>query len=151
MVPDFCSVIVDVRFPQSTTPESILTDVRAALDAVAARDRELTYEIEWPPKPERRVMRATMMPLSVPTDHPLVQTLRANVRTIRGVEPTVGAVVPFSYAGNDTSHLYAAGIPCCLYGPGGGFTEGSADRWTSVEQILTCTRVFAATITDLCT
>lgn len=150
MVPDFCSVIVDVRFPQSMTPESILADIRAALDALAAEDKDLRYEIECPIKPERRAMRETMMPLSVPTDHPLVQTVRANVKAIRGVEPTVGAVVPFSYAGNDTSHLYAAGIPCCLYGPGGGFTEGSADRWTSVEQIVTCARVFAATIADLC-
>jgi acetylornithine deacetylase len=85
-----------------------------------------------------------------PRDHPLVLTLAANVTAIRGVEPTIGAVAPYSYAGNDTSHLYRAGIPCCLYGPAGGYDEGRADRWTSVEQIVTCTRVFGATIADLC-
>jgi acetylornithine deacetylase len=150
MVPDFCSVFVDARFPEGVAPEMILEDIRGVLDGLARADRELAYEIEFPMKPERRAFREVMLPLSVPTDHPLVQLLRANVTAIRGAEPTVGAVVPFSYAGNDTSHLYAAGIPCCLYGPGGGFTEGSADRWTSVEQVLTCARVFGAMIADVC-
>lgn len=150
IVPDFCSVFVDARFPHGMTPESILTDIRAALDALAEADHDLTYEIEFPMKPERRAFREVMMPLSVPTDHPLVQTLRANVTAITGVEPTVGAVAPYSYAGNDTSHLYAAGIPCCLYGPAGGYSDTSADRWTSVEQIVTCAKVFGAMIADIC-
>jgi acetylornithine deacetylase len=150
IVPDFCSLFVDVRFPASLTPESILADVREALDRLVAADADLRYEIEWPAKPERRAMREVMTPLSVPRDHPLVLTLAANVTAIRGVEPTIGAVAPYSYAGNDTSHLYRAGIPCCLYGPAGGYDEGRADRWTSVEQIVTCTRVFGATIADLC-
>lgn len=150
IVPDFCSIFVDVRFPAGLTPESILADVRGALDGVAAADRDFRYEIEWPARPERRAMREVMTPLSVPRDHPLVRTLAANVTAIRGVAPTIGAVPPYSYAGNDTSHLYGAGIPCCLYGPAGGYDEGRADRWTSVEQIVTCTRVFGATIADLC-
>jgi acetylornithine deacetylase len=150
IVPDFCSVFVDVRFNESMTPESILADVRGTLDRLAAGDPDLRYEIEWPARPERRAMREVMMPLSVPRDHPVVQTLRRNVVAVRGVEPTIGAVAPFSYAGNDTAHLYRAGIPCCLYGPAGGFDEGRADRWTSVEQIVTCTRVFAGVIADVC-
>jgi acetylornithine deacetylase len=150
IVPDFCTIYVDVRFPHGVTPESILADIRGTLDALVRADAELAYEIEYPMNPERRVFREVMMPLSVPTDHPLVQTLKANVTAIRGVEPTVGAVLPFSYAGNDTSHLHAAGIPCCLYGPGGGFDERGADRWTSVEQIVTCAKVFGAMIADVC-
>ncbi len=149
-VPDFCTIYVDVRFPEGITVDSILADVRGALDAVAAGDRDFAYEIEFPMKPERRCFREVMVPVSVPPSHPLVQTLRANVVAIMGKEPTIGAVAPYSYAGNDTAHLYGAGIPCCLYGPGGGYVEGSADRWTSVEQIVTCTRVFGATIADLC-
>lgn len=150
IVPDFCSAFVDVRFPEGLTPESILADIRGALDALVRSDPDLRYEIEFPARPERRVMREVMTPLSVPRDHPLVRMLRANVTAIRGAEPTVGAVPPYSYAGNDTSHLYRAGIPCCLYGPAGGFSDTSADRWTSVEQILTCTRVFGAMIADVC-
>jgi acetylornithine deacetylase len=150
IVPDVCSVFVDVRFPAGLTPASILADVRGALDAVAAADPDFRYEIEWPARPERRAMREVMPPLSVPVDHPLVRTVAANVRAIAGLEPTIGAVPPYSYAGNDTAHLYGAGIPCCLYGPAGGYDEGRADRWTSVQQIVTCSRVFGGVIADLC-
>jgi acetylornithine deacetylase len=150
IVPDICSIFVDVRFPESMTPESVLEDVRRALDAAAAEDRDLRYEIEFPMKPERRAMREVMPAMTMPTDHPLVQTLRGNVRTIVGVEPRIGAILPRSYAGNDTAHMFKAGIPCCLYGPAGEHDEGSADRWTPVSQIVDCTRVLAATLVDLC-
>ncbi|MGH7320933.1 MAG: peptidase dimerization domain-containing protein [Candidatus Rokuibacteriota bacterium] len=150
IVPDFCSVFVDVRFPQSLTPDSILGDIRRAIDDLARTDADLSYEIEFPMKPERRAMREVMAPLSVSPDQPVVRMLKANVTAILGEEPRVGAVAPQSYAGNDTSRLYAAGIPCCLYGPAGGFSETSADRWTSVEQVMTCTRVFGAMIADVC-
>lgn len=150
IVPDFCSVFVDVRFPSSMTPDSVLRDVREGLDALRRADPDLQYEIEFPMKPERRAMREVIPALSVPTDHPLVQTVRANVRSIVGVEPTVGAVVPRSYAGNDTAHLFGAGIPCCLYGPAAEYDEQSADRYTPVSQIVDCARVLAATIADWC-
>ena len=51
IVPDFCSVFIDVRFPAGLTPESILADVRGALDAVGASDPDFRYEIEWPARP----------------------------------------------------------------------------------------------------
>jgi len=150
IVPDVCTIIVDIRFPMSVTPDSALADVRRALDAVAATDKELKYEIEFPIRPERRQFREVMLPLSVPATEPIVQILKANVTAILGEEPTVGAHSPQSYAGNDTSHLWGAGIPCCLYGPAGGYDEGRSDRWTSIEQIIACTKVFGATIADVC-
>ncbi len=150
IVPDFCTVFVDVRFPSTMTAESVLCDVREALAALRRHDLDLQYEVEFPMKPERRAMREVMPALSVPPDHPLVQTVRANVRSIVGVEPTVGAVVPRSYAGNDTAHLFGAGIPCCLYGPAAEYDETSADRFTPVSQIVDCARVLAATIADWC-
>ena len=150
IVPDMCTIILDIRFPVSVTPDSALADVRRALDAVAAADKDLKYEIEFPIRAERRQFREVMLPLSVPATEPIVQILKANVTAIVGTEPTVGARSPESYAGNDTSHLWGAGIPCCLYGPAGGYDEGRSDRWTSIEQIVACTRVFGATIADVC-
>ena len=150
IVPDMCTLILDIRFPVSVTPESAMADVRRALDGVAATDKDLKYEIEFPIRPERRQFREVMLPLSVPASEPIVQILKANVSAIVGEEPTVGAHSPQSYAGNDTSHLWGAGIPCCLYGPAGGFDEGASDRWTSIEQIVQCARVFGATIADIC-
>jgi acetylornithine deacetylase len=150
IVPDMCTIILDIRFPVSVTPDSALADVRRALDGAAAADKDLKYEIEFPIRPERRQFREVMLPLSVPASEPIVQILKANVTAIVGEKPTVGAHSPQSYAGNDTSHLWGAGIPCCLYGPAGGYDEGCSDRWTSIEQIVACTRVFGATIADVC-
>jgi acetylornithine deacetylase len=150
IVPDVCTIILDIRFPMSVTPEIVLADVRQALEGVAATDKDIKYEIEFPIRPERRQFREVMLPLSVPTTEPIVQVLRANVTAIVGEEPTVGAHSPQSYAGNDTSHLWRAGIPCCLYGPAGGYDEGRSDRWTSIAQIIACTKVFGATIADIC-
>ena len=150
IVPDMCTIILDIRFPVSVTPDSALADVRRALDGVAAADKDVKYEIEFPIRPERRQFREVMLPLSVPASEPIVQILKANVTAIVGEEPTVGAHSPQSYAGNDTSHLWRAGIPCCLYGPAGGYDEGRSDRWTSIEQIVACARVFGATIADVC-
>ena len=149
-VPDRCSVFVDVRFNQSMTPASVIEDLKGAIDSIAATEPNLDYEIEYPLGPDYGLATRTMMPCSTDADHPLVKTLVQNVKELSSIEPQVGAVTPFSYAGNDTSHLYEAGMPCLLYGPGGGFTEGCDDRWTSVEQILTCTRVYAACIADMC-
>jgi acetylornithine deacetylase len=150
IVPDVCSIFVDVRFAPTMTPESILDDIRGALERLRAQDPELTYEIEFPMKVERRANREIMAAVSMPTDHPLVQTVARNVRAIVGVEPRVGAIVPRSYAGNDTAHLWQAGIPCCLYGPAAEYDEKTADRYTPVSQIIDCARVLAATVAELC-
>jgi acetylornithine deacetylase len=150
IVPDMCTIILDIRFPVSVTPDSAMVDVRRALDSVVAADKDVKYEIEFPIRPERRQFREVMLPLSVPASEPIVQILKANVTAIVGAEPTVGAHSPQSYAGNDTSHLWGAGIPCCLFGPAGGYDEGRSDRWTSIEQIVACARVFGATIADVC-
>jgi acetylornithine deacetylase len=150
VVPDVCTIFVDVRFSPTMTPASILDDVRGAVEAVRAQDPTFAFEIEFPMKPERRCNREVMPAVAMPTDHPLVQTVARNVRAIVNVEPRVGAVVPRSYAGNDTAHLYGAGIPCCLYGPAAEYDETTADRYTPVSQIVDCARVLAATLGEVC-
>jgi acetylornithine deacetylase len=150
IVPDVCTIFVDVRFSPTTTPESILGDIRGAVEGVRAADPSFTFEIEFPMKPERRCNRETMPAVAMPTDHPLVQTVAKHVRSIVGVEPRVGAVVPRSYAGNDTAHLFGAGIPCCLYGPAAEYDEKTVDRYTPVSQIIDCARVLAATLSEVC-
>ena len=143
-VPDFATLYVDVRFTAGMTPESILGQVRRVLDGRPG----LRYEIEFPMAPKRRILREVMLPFSIAPDAPLVREVAASVQDVAGIVPHVGAVLPNGYSGNDTSHLAAAGIPCVLYGPSGDMD--GADRWTSVSQILTCTRVYADVIRRIC-
>ena len=69
-----------------------------------------------------------------------------------GREPhAIGTVLPHSYSADDTCHLWKAGIPCLLYGPGvirGG--ENEDDACVLVSEMEKVTRVLAVTALDVC-
>ena len=57
----------------------------------------------------------------MPKNEYILETVLRQYRTVTGREPDgVGTILPGSYSGDDTCHLWGAGIPCLLYGPGGG-------------------------------
>jgi acetylornithine deacetylase len=144
-VSDFCTAYVNVRFNASQTGETVLADIRRVLDGLAAADPRFQYEIEFPPLPARGLGRLAKAAVDVPKTEPIVQMVRRNLRHMTGAEPEhFGVRLPQSYAGNDTTHLWAAGIPCCLYGPGGGYTDYH-DVHVELADLQLCTRVLALT------
>ena len=144
-VSDFCTAYVNVRFNASQTGQTVVADIRRTLEALAAEDPAFRYEIEFPPAPERGLGRLAKAAVDVPTTEPVVQMVRRNLLLMTGAEPEhLGVRLPQSYAGNDTTHLWAAGIPCCIYGPGGGYTDYH-DVHVYLEDLLLCTRVLALT------
>jgi len=152
-VPDLCTILVDVHFVPGQTVEGIVADIRAALDPVAARDPELSYRIEIPPPARFKGRRRLVMdPLDVPVDAPIVRAVARSYRSVTGREPrAVGTVLPHSYSADDTCHLWKAGIPCLLYGPG--VIRGSEeedDACVLVSEMVTVTRVLAVTALDVC-
>jgi len=152
-VPDLCTILVDVHFVPGQTVDGIVADIRGALDPVAARDPELRYEIEIPPPGRFKGRRRLVMdPLDVPIDAPIVQAVARSYRTVTGREPrAIGTVLPHSYSADDTCHLWKAGIPCLLYGPGvirGGADED--DACVLVSEMVKVTRVLAVTALDVC-
>ena len=152
-VPDLCTIMVDVHFVPGQTVEGILADIRRALDPLAARDSELRYEIEIPPPARFKGRRRLVMdPLDVPLDAPIVQAVARSYRAVTGLEPhAIGTVLPHSYSADDTCHLWKAGIPCLLYGPG--VIRGSADEDDAcvlVSEMVKATRVLAVTALDVC-
>jgi hypothetical protein len=63
----------------------------------------------------------------------------------------IGAVLPHSSTANDTRHLWKAGTPCLLYGPGG--IRGSTDEDDSgvlISDMVKLTQVLALTAVDVC-
>ncbi len=144
-VSDFCTAYVNVRFNASQTGETVLADIRRTLDTLAAADPTFRYEIEFPPALERGLGRLAKAAVDVPKTEPVVQMVRRNLHALTGAEPEhFGVRLPQSYAGNDTTHLWAAGIPCCLYGPGGGYTDYH-DVHVELADLFLCTRVLALT------
>jgi acetylornithine deacetylase len=152
-IPDVCTISVDVHFVPGMTVDGFVADIRRVLDSLAAKDPELRYAIETPP-PEfftgRR--RLVMDPLDVPVDSDIVQTVARYYQFVTGQPPkAIGAVLPYSYTANDTSHLWKAGIPCLLYGPG--VIRGNADEDDScvlISDMVKVTRVLARTALDVC-
>ena len=81
-----------------------------------------------------------------------LETVLQQFRTVTGREPDgVGTVLPGSYSGDDTCHLWNAGIPCLLYGPGGGSeSETIPDEYTRISDMEQVAKVLALTALDVC-
>jgi acetylornithine deacetylase len=149
---DYCTILIDVRFLPGQTSRMVEEDIRAVLDGLKQEDPTFEYEIEHPPAPHRRALRMTMEPVDIPHDEEVVQSVVRSYREITGSPPEViGAILPESYAGNDTCHLWQAGIPCVLYGPGGSDgTPEEADHWASIDEMVRVAQVLALTASDVC-
>ena len=149
---DYCTVVADVRTVPGQTADTVKADLVRVLEGLKSQDPNFQYEIGTPPPAHYRVQRIYMNPLDVPRDEPIVLTLEKNFREFTGRDPDhVGAVVTQSYAGNDTCHIWEAGIPCCLYGPAGGRdVKGEPDSFVSVSSMLRCAQVLALTALEWC-
>jgi acetylornithine deacetylase len=150
---DYCTVLVDVRFPPGQSAQTVEEDIRTSLDALAASDPTFRYEIEHPVPAHYGALTVTMHPTDIPLDEPLVVSLLQHYREVVGRDPRhVGVSLPMSYAGNDTAHLWKADIPCVLFGPSGGWDESpeEPDQYISISEMVTCAKVMALTALDIC-
>ncbi len=152
-IPDLCTIIVDVHFVPGQTVDGIVADIRRTLDPLQAEDGDFRYGIEIPPPESFKGRRRLVMdPLDVPQDECIVQAVARSHEKVTGQPPgTIGAVLPHSYTSNDTCHLWKAGIPCLIYGPGvvrGGRDED--DSYVIISEMVQCTKVLALTALDVC-
>ena len=152
-VPDLCTIIVDVHFVPGQTADSVIADVRRALDPLKQGDPPLDYEIEIPPPAYFKGCRRLVMdPLDVPADAAIVRSVARNHERVTGSPPAlIGAHLPMSYSAGDSCWLWKAGIPCLHYGPGGGFLDPGPDgSYIFISEMATCAEVLAHTALDLC-
>ena len=153
LVSDFCTAIIDVHFVHDQTVDSIVADIHRTLEPLTREDPDLKYEVEIPvPRSFRSSRWLVMEPFDIPTDHPFVQRVVSNYSQVVGSAPKkVGTVVPLAYSGDDTCHLWKAGIPCLLYGPGGIYAgEEEPDNYVNISEMVQCAEVLAHTALDVC-
>ncbi len=150
-VSDFCTALVDVRFLPGMSSASVRRDIERTLDAIKRDDPTFEYEIELPPDPKYRVFTRVMEPFDLPRDEYILEAVLRSYRTVTGREPDgVGVVLPGSYTGDDTTHLWRAGVPCLLYGPGGASeSETIPDEYTRISDMEQVARILALTALDV--
>ena len=150
-VADFCTALVDVRFLPGMTSTSVRSDIENALDAIKRDDPDFEYEIELPPDAKYKVFTRVMEPFDLPKDEYILDAVLRHYRTVTGREPDgVGTVLPNSYTGDDTTHLWRAGVPCLLYGPAGGSESDTIpDEYTRISEMDQVARVLALTALDV--
>ena len=150
-VSDFCTVLVDVRFLPGMSSKSVRADIERALDAIKQDDPDFQYEIELPPDPKHRVFARIMEPFDLPKDEYILDAVLRSYRAVTGREPdAVGTVLPGSYTGDDTTHLWRAGVPCLLYGPAGASeSETVPDEYVRIPDMEQVARVLALTALDV--
>lgn len=154
-IPDYCTILIDVHFVPGQTLETIISDIRYALDPLTVEDPELKYEIEVPPPASFEGRRRLVMePFDLPEGQEIVEIVKRSHEAVTGTKPrAVGPIYPFSYSAGDVTWLWKAGIPCLEYGPAGGFNsavEGEDNFWTSISEMETCARVMAVTALEVC-
>ena len=152
-VADFCTALVDVRFLPGMSSESVRADIERALDAIKSDDPDFNYEIEMPPDPKYRVFTRVMEPFDLPKDEYIVDAVLRSFRAVTGREPDgFGTVLPGSYTGDDTTHLWRTGIPCLLYGPAGASESDTVpDEYVRIPDMEQVARVLALTTLDVIT
>ncbi|MGH3358969.1 MAG: M20 family metallopeptidase [Nocardioidaceae bacterium] len=150
--PDRCTVTVDVRFVPGQSGESVVDDIRDAIEAVRADLPTLDYEFEFGSRPPYVLNEIVFPPSEVPVTAEIVTLVsevyeRQQGKAIR----ETGAVLPHAYCGADTAHLWAAGIPCVLYGPTGPpRTPEDGDDCAYIAEMATVAHVMAETATRFC-
>lgn len=140
---DKATAIIDVRYPPPFEPE----DVSRAIDRILAKARsrhpEAMVDIDHPPAAEFRVGGTDMPPMDVPEQSAIVHDIVRLLPQVSGFEvEELGIALPYSYCGNDTTHLSRAGIECCLFGPRG--EPGDTEKHVLVTEMLACARTLAA-------
>lgn len=135
-LPDRCLLSVERRTLPGETPERVLAEIEAVLDACRAADPALVASA-----------RVTLArdPFEIAADHPFVALVRGATARVTGAPPGTAGLSFWA----DSAYTAAAGIPTVLLGPPG---EGAHadDEWVSVSGTVACARALVEIGRDFC-
>lgn len=137
VVPGEATLDIDRRTVPGETVESVIADIRAKLDAVAAVDPDFVYELEYDPE------KYTEANMTSP-DSPLVVAFQNALHSLDR-EPEFFV----EWAGITDARLYRQiGIDTVIMGPAG-LNEHGANESILVDDLVTQARIYAATLSEL--
>lgn len=147
---DKATALIDIRYPPPFEPADVTRVLEEFIATARARYPGTEINIDHPPDPVFRVGGTDMPPMDVAPNSLLVQDIASILPQVSGfaVEET-GLALPYSYCGNDTTHLARAGIECCLFGPRGQGVD--TEEHVLVSEMLACARTLAVLAVRRCT
>jgi acetylornithine deacetylase len=147
MLAEEAEALVDVRTVPGMTPESVLTDVKAAIARVRTRRGTIpNIEVSLLQRPAF----CQQYPYSIDTAHPVVEAVAEAHLALFGQRPYVGPLFPQVFFGTDASHLSRAGIPTVIYGPGKVEQINVNDESMAIEDLIAATNVYTIAGVTLC-
>jgi acetylornithine deacetylase len=146
---DKATALVDLRYSPLFEPMEIQGRLEKLVVSLAKQHPEAEIELVHPPDQIFRVGGVDMPPMDVADDTSLVSDIAALLPEVSDYAVTeTGAVMPFSYCGNDTAHLSRAGIECCLFGPRGDSED--TEKHVLVSEMQACARTLSVLAAARC-
>ena len=135
-LPDRCLLSVERRTLPGETPESVLAEIEAVLDACRAADPALVAST-----------RVTLArdPFEIAADDPFVALVRGATARVTGALPELAGLSFWA----DSAYTAAAGIPTVLLGPPGDGAHAD-EEWVSVSGTVACARALVEIARDFC-
>jgi acetylornithine deacetylase len=137
MLAEDASASIDVRTVPGMTVESVILDIER-LVSIVPDVCDVRVEARRPP-----VFMNPPAFRSDPDSRPVRAVADAH-RLVTGRDATMLGGLPHVFFGSDASHLAAAGIPTCIYGPGKAHDINVADETIAWSDVATASDVYEA-------
>ncbi|RLI21278.1 M20 family peptidase, partial [Candidatus Bathyarchaeota archaeon] len=137
IVPDKCSLTVDLRVLPGIWIEDVKEYFEEILEKIKREDPEFKAELS---------MYSRQPPLDTSESHPIVQALKRSVNEIVGRMPKVTGA-PFD---TDASILANAGIPSVVCGAGDVRYAHAAVELVPVGEVIAAAKIFTLTAVEIC-
>ncbi len=130
VMPAQTQVVLDIRLIPGQSAEEIEAKIKAACDAVHARDDRVTFEVD---------VLEVRAPTATEREEPIVQVLDQAYRDLTGKEPIYGGV-PGSTDGTILNSR--AGVPIVTCGPGDIYIPHHVDEWLGLDELIEATKLY---------
>ncbi len=138
--------LIDVRTVPGMTPESVLADILAHVEAVRVRYGRRPVDVELVERPGF----CQEHPYQIDQNAPVVRAVVAGHEYVIGTKPNIGPLFPQIFYGTDASHLSRAGIPTVIYGPGKVDDINVPDESMAIDDLMTAAQVYALAAGRIC-
>ncbi|MCP4979039.1 MAG: ArgE/DapE family deacylase, partial [Gammaproteobacteria bacterium] len=133
-VPDYCELEIDRRTLPGETREDVYAELNNLISTVVQSHPQFRFEIEGP--------TIDVLPLDVPTDNPVLNSVLGVIRSITGNSAEASAFP----GGTDAPHF---GFPTVIFGAGTLQQAHSMNEYVEVGDMMVATRVYLCAVLDL--